>query len=91
MATPSPEVLRRYADSLAWHQLTSHAVDPYGRQITVAFGPTARSNLDALRSWIYMRLLEANPEPGDLAVDSDLGVRIADRIRDRLEEVFLSD
>ena len=88
MASPSPEIMHRYADSLAWQQLVASSIDPFGRQITAAFGPTARNNIDALQSWIYCRLLEKGPSSWDFSVDSDLAMEIGDLVRDRIEEVF---
>lgn len=88
MAKPTPETLRRYAEALAWQQLTVNSIDPYGRQITAAFGPTARNNLDAIRTWIYLRLVEKDPSHQDLEMQSDLALEIDGQVRDRVEEVF---
>lgn len=83
-----PEALRNYAESLAWHQLARHSVDPFGRQITVAFGPTSRTNLEALTTWIYFRVLGEQPQMSDLTIDSDLSIKVDGMVRDCLDDVF---
>ena len=50
---PSPEQMRRYAESQAFRLLQSRGIPVHERTITAAFTPTARTNLESVSRWIY--------------------------------------
>ena len=53
---PSPEQMRKYAESHAYRLLQSRGIPTHERNVTAAFLPTARTNLEAVSSWIYDRI-----------------------------------
>jgi hypothetical protein len=91
-ARPSPEQIRRYAESHAHRLLMSGGIPTRERDITAAFMPTARTNLEAVSRWIYDHVerldhLTAHTLDSDTVVPSELTWFF----RERLETMFSTD
>lgn len=89
---PTPEELRRYAESQAYWFCLSREIGTHLRTVTAAFGPSARTNLEAVSSYVLDWLLQQEDlKVSDLEPDAALAAEIRNHLEDRLETFFMAD
>ena len=90
---PTPEEMRRYAEAQAHRMLQIRGIPAHERNITAFFGPTARTNLEAVARWAYeylcgMENLRAHMLRGPRM---DIPNRLDIEFEDRLDEVWFAN
>lgn len=88
---PTPVELGLFAESQAHWFCASREIAGSLRTVTAAFGPRARTNLDAVHGYVLDWLhQQADLKVSDLEPDAPLAREIQNHLEDRLEAFFMA-